>query len=130
MKEILIDTSVWIEYFCNKKSKISQRVRLFLEEGKVRMTEPVKAELLSGTRDISGYNKLRCFLDVLPFCSGLIPKIWDEIGKVRFDLARKGQQVHLIDLWIALIAKEYNLSLFTLDKDFKRIRKIVPMDLI
>lgn len=51
MKSILIDTSVWIEFFA-KKSKLDQdqivSIKECIREDEVVLVEPIRAELLSG----------------------------------------------------------------------------------
>ena len=42
---------------------------------------------------------------------------------------RRGFQVSIADLVVAAVASHHRRELFTLDQDFARIRKVLPLDL-
>lgn len=54
--------------------------------------------------------------------------LWPRVAEARFTLARQGQQVHLVDLMIAVVASAYGCLLLTRDKDFLAIARVVPLD--
>jgi predicted nucleic acid-binding protein len=49
-EKILIDTSVWIDYFQNKPSSISEKVDGILSENNIYIPKIVIAELIQGVR--------------------------------------------------------------------------------
>ena len=48
-------------------------------------------------------------------------KTTDIYGAVKAALANKGRPIPYNDVWIAAIAIQYNLPLYTFDKDFKEV---------
>ncbi len=50
MKNVLIDTSAWIDYFRNGSGFIGDMVTDLIQDDKTFMTGPVIAELLHGVR--------------------------------------------------------------------------------
>jgi predicted nucleic acid-binding protein len=55
--------------------------------------------------------------------------MWDQVADARFALARTGFQAAIADLVIAITALQAGHSLLSRDRDFERIRAIVPVDL-
>jgi predicted nucleic acid-binding protein len=121
---VLVDTSVWVEYFRRGESRSAILLDELLEAGVVVMCAPVKAEVLSGAPAKAQFQKLKDLLEGLPMSEA--PKdMWDRIAQTRFLLARKGIQATVIDLWIAIVAEQEQLLMWTLDKDFLAIRDVV-----
>ena len=54
----------------------------------------------------------------------------DRVGAARFALARHGTPAHLVDLLIVITASSLEHALLTRDRDFARIARIVPLDLV
>jgi predicted nucleic acid-binding protein len=104
------------------------RVGELLDEGAALICGPVAAELLSGARTSGEYALLRHLaggLESLPDPEGA----WSRVAEYRFALARSGFLVGLIDLLIAATALDAGLTLLTRDRDFARIRTVVPIEL-
>ena len=62
---ILVDTSVWIDFFRRKKDLVPE-FKLLLEARKILAFEPVFSELLFGVRSQREEKVLRSFWEVLP----------------------------------------------------------------
>ena len=122
---VLVDSSVWIQ--CLKEGNSLQREQLdrLLADDRVAICGPIKAEVLSGARSLDDFNKLSSWFEGLNNLSIDNDKIWNLIAEKRFKLARKGVQQKLIDLLIACVANEHQVSLWTLDEDFERMRDVV-----
>ncbi len=56
-------------------------------------------------------------------------RIWPRVADYRFTLARGGFLAGLLDLVIAVTALDAAMPLLTRDRDFERIRKVVPIEL-
>lgn len=125
---ILVDSSVWIAYLTNKPASIAQTVEDYLPTGVLATSDPIVTEVTSGARSKSEFDKLKTFFTPI---GSLTPptNIWEEIARHRFELQRQGYQCKLIVLWIAVVAKEYQIPLWTLDKDFEIISQNVPLEL-
>jgi hypothetical protein len=124
---VLADTSVWIEYFRNGQNQAAEALDDLLSNGRVVICGPVMAEVLSGIKSPRYFTELKNRLSVL---DDLKPPddIWYIIARKRAFLLTKGFQSSLIDLWIAHVAFEYGVLLWTLDKDFNPITQAIPFE--
>ncbi len=52
----------------------------------------------------------------------------DLYGRVKSKLKFKGKQIPENDIWIAAVAIQFNLPLFTSDKHFKEVENIVMVE--
>ena len=126
---IVVDTSVWIDYFRRGTSTAAQRLEKLLHEEVVFLTPVIRAELLSGTPTQQAYDLLKDRLSVIPLLEGP-SHLWDLVAQGRFRLARKGIQASLIDVSIAVVARHHRCALYSLDKDFSQISKVLPLNLL
>jgi len=117
MNRVLADTSIWLEYFNRPKSEYAERLAEFLEIEVVYITGIILAELLQGAKTHAEFNLLRNNLKVLPLLKET-DKTWEKVGKLSFDLQRKGIVTPLSDCLIAVLAQENNCQVFTLDNHF------------
>lgn len=111
---ILVDTSVWIEFFRRRKDLVSE-FNLLLEAQKLLAYEPVFSELLFGIRNEREGNIIRSFWEVLPkveFGSGSMMKAADLANNE--DFQNKG--IGLMDALIIKACLDNNCLLWTLDK--------------
>ena len=111
---ILVDTSVWIDYFRKSNNEIDELVSFYLDEGRIVALSPVFGELLQGVRD------RREEAIVLDHWRNL-PKVDEsslfiEGGRIssRYKLFAAG--VGLIDCYIMAAAKIHKLEILSLDK--------------
>ena len=88
----------------------------------------IVAEILSGCRSEKHFRKLDGYLQTLPKISPP-ENVWEKISLYRFKLTKKGYQVGIPDLLIAITASEHQRVLFTKDQQFKAIAKIIPLEL-
>ena len=124
---VLVDSSVWVNYFRQGLSKEAETLDQLLSLGLVATCDPIKAEIISGAPSMPEFVKLRELLEAILFFK-TPSDIWNKIAEQRFLLARKGIQSGLIDLWIANTAKENNALIWTFDKDFSSIIKIIHFE--
>ena len=127
MSDTLVDTSAWIAYLRGDLPAV-RRIDPLLADGRVAIAGPVAAEVLSGARTRAEFDLLRRILhglDRLPEPES----VWDRVAEHRFSLARQGCQASLVDLVIALSALDAGHSLLTRDVDFRRIQKVVPVEI-
>ena len=123
MNRVLADTSIWVEYFNRPKSEYARRLAEFLEIEVVYITGIILAELLQGAKTHAEFNLLRNNLKVLPLLKET-DKIWEKVGKLSFDLQRKGIVIPLSDCLIAVLAQENNCQVFTLDNHFTYVPQL------
>ena len=129
MSAILADSSVWIEFFRRSDSEPSQEFKSLLRTKQVCTTGLVIAEILSGTRNESEYEFIRMSLNAVPRINEPAD-CWEQVGRTRFLLARKGLKISIPDALLTVIALSNHKTLFTLDKVFKIIAKHLPLKIL
>ena len=120
---VLVDTSVWIQYFNRLDSKPGKSVEGLLREGRVVGTGIVLTELLQGTQIEKEFNAILESMAALPFLE-TTQNTWIKAGRISYTLRRKGITIPTTDLVIASIALEYDCLIFSLDPHFEKIPDI------
>jgi predicted nucleic acid-binding protein len=125
---ILIDTSVWIDFFSSSPGRAGHELRRMIEEADpFALTGVVIAEVLQGLkRDahrIELHLSLWEMLEPLGFSTYSHAASISRLGRSR------GVSLTTIDTVIAAIAIERDAVLFTLDKDFTRIARFTQLRL-
>jgi len=126
---ILIDTSVWIEYFRDRFSVLSNKVDEALSEKEVLVPKIVIAELIQGAKSEREVSIIRDFVEAFSVIDQT-EETWFKAGYLSFNLKKKGKIVNLTDCYIAVIAQENSCPIFTLDEHFKHIQKSLDISLI
>ena len=98
--DVLVDTSVWIEYFNRPGSQFGESVVQILKKGKVVCTGIVLTELLQGAKIKREFDAILEGLLVLPYLETTL-KTWIEAGRMSYSLRRKGITIPTTDLIIA-----------------------------
>ena len=116
---VIADTSVLIAFFKGKSEYVEEISRL-LQENRLVVTGIIIAELLQGLKGLSEEQRISDLLTALSPIE-LTTDLWVKAGKMSLSLRRKGVNLPLTDIAIAILAIEYDLTLFTLDNHFKQI---------
>jgi len=117
---IVVDTSVWIDYFRQQKLVAQESIEIALKEGRVYVPPIVVAELLSSTMRSVQRNELELFLRELAWCECDITH-WIRVGALRASLAMNGYSVSTPDAHIAQCAIDLNAILYSKDAIFRKI---------
>jgi len=125
---ILVDSSVWIDFFSSSPSSAGAELRRMIGEAEpFALAGVVVTEILQGLkRDVSRLEHYLSQWDMLE------PKGFSTYREAAFifrSARAKGVAVATVDALIAAIALERGATLFTLDKDFSRIASIVQLPL-
>ncbi len=125
---ILIDSSVWIDFFSSKPGRGGAELRRMIEESEpFALTGVVVAEVLQGlTRDAGRIEKFLAQWDMLE-PQGF--ETYREAAAIYRAARARGVSLTTIDTLIAAIALEHGASVFTLDKDFSRIARMTGLGL-
>jgi len=125
---ILVDSSVWIDFFSSSPGRAGRELRRMIEESEpIALTGVVVAEVLQGlTRDAGAIEEFLGQFDVLE-PRGL--ETYRAAAAIYRAARGKGVSLTTIDTLIAAIALEHHASLFTLDRDFTRIALIAGLTL-
>ncbi len=119
MDRVLIDTSIWIEFF-RSASRAGDELERLLREDTVWTCGIVAFELLQGVK--SGREK-SIIMDTLLNLEYIEMSWshWQKAADMSIRIKENGLALPLSDLFIASIAVEHDLRVFTLDKHFKKI---------
>jgi predicted nucleic acid-binding protein len=120
LDKVLVDTSVWIEFFRKKEPSYSRVLKL-LDEDKICCIGIVLAELIQGARSGEEIKTLKDFTHVFYFLdeSG---KLWEKAGELSCSLKRSGKQIGLSDCYIAIAANNEKVGILTMDNHFDTIK--------
>jgi predicted nucleic acid-binding protein len=125
---ILVDTSVWIDFFSSSPGRAGGELRRMIEEAEpFALTGVIVTEILQGlrrdVRRIEHYLSLWEMLEPGGFST------YREASAISRLARSKGISLTTIETLIAAISLEHHASLFTLDKDFSHIARITPLRL-
>ncbi|QDH79627.1 PIN domain-containing protein [Echinicola soli] len=124
MNGVLVDTSVWIEYFRGNPDFIKPGLQL-IEEGNAFSLEVIFAELAQGAKHEKEVNFITEFFSNMKLLD--YPGLTFGAGIYSQENKLVQYGVGLIDSIIILCAKTYNLKIWTLDE---KIRRFVGYDMI
>jgi predicted nucleic acid-binding protein len=125
---ILVDSSVWIDFFSSSPGAAGAELRRLIEEAEpLALTGVIVTEVLQGlTRDASVIERYLGMWEMLE------PRgfpTYREAAAIFRAARRKGIRLTTIDSLIAVIALERRATVFTLDEDFSRIARISALSL-
>ena len=125
---ILVDTSVWIDFFSSSPGRAGKELRRLIDEIEpFALTGVVVAEILQGlTRDV---NRIERYLSLWEMLEPRGFSTYREASEISRLARSKGISLTTIDSLIVALALEHRASLFTLDKDFSRVARITALRL-
>jgi predicted nucleic acid-binding protein len=128
MPLILVDSSVWIDFFSPLPRRAGRELRRMIADAEpFALTGVVITEILQGlTRDAGRIERYLSMWEILE------PRGFATCREAAaiFRLARaKGLTLTTIDTLIAAIALDHGATVFTLDKDFSRIARVTNLRL-
>lgn len=133
---VLVDTPVWSTAFRRRSSGLNQRQRGLREglenliaEGRVALLGAIRQELLSGIREERQFlrlrNLLRAFSDVV-----LSSDDYEEAARFGNQCRAVGVATSPVDLLICAVASRRDWPILTVDQDFIRYGKHLPIRLL
>jgi predicted nucleic acid-binding protein len=125
---ILVDSSVWIDFFSSSPGRAGAELRRMIEEAEpFALTGIVVAEVLQGlTRDA---RRIEQYLAQWEMLEPRGFETYREAAAIYRAARAKGVTPTTIDTVIAAIALEHNAGVFALDQDFSRIARITRLAL-
>lgn len=126
--KILIDTSVWINFFRKRNDELIEKIKFLLESERAVYTGIVALELINGAK---GQKELQTLYDAFSAMEKIDEQkdTYFNAGKMGYELARKGHTLGAVDLLIAQIAMENDTGLLSSDEHFKVIAKHSKLEL-
>ena len=125
---ILVDTSVWIDFFSSSPGRAGRELRRLIEEVEpFALTGVVVTEVLQGlTREV---NPIERYLSMWELLEPRGFSTYREASAISRLARSRGISLTTVDTLIAAIALERQASLFSLDKDFSRVARITALRL-
>ncbi|MBI5185181.1 MAG: PIN domain-containing protein [Nitrospinae bacterium] len=127
--KVLIDTSVWIEFFRKKDSPVSRMLREFLKMDQACYAGPIAVELYQGAKTQQEILVLEQLFQTISYVE-ITREHYHHAGLISQRAARKGKTFSTVDVVLATVAQKEGLSLFSLDSHFKDIAKYCDVHLI
>ena len=116
---ILVDSSVWIDYFNGRETKETNFLHDTFSTDTICVGDIIIAELLQGFRSDKNHRLARELLLELPCYRMLNPELALKSSDNYRKLRKKGITVRQsVDVWIATFCIESKLPLLFSDKDF------------
>ena len=117
--KILVDTSVWIEYF-KDQGALSAFIDKELLAENIYMAGPVISELLQGAKTENDLRALVSSIDGVPFIEARLSD-WKLAGELSFRSRKKGITIPITDCLIGAIALNNDAAVMSLDQHFIHI---------
>ncbi len=120
---ILVDTTVWVDFFRGTDSRFGRTLRRLLEqEEDLCLTGIHLTEILQGVRDDLSHQQIRRRLLAFPIYQPEGVSTYLHAADIYRYCRKKGKTVRkTVDCIIAAVAIENNLRLFHNDRDFNQI---------
>jgi hypothetical protein len=124
--EILVDTSVWIDFFKGIKSAASGILyKMLAAEDSICISDIILAETLQGFRSDEDFESARTHLLLFPIYSLRSPDSYLKAAQLYRMCRKKGITIRkTIDCLIAQTAIDHHLILLHQDNDFDKIASV------
>jgi predicted nucleic acid-binding protein len=128
---ILVDTSVWIDYFNGNPTWQTDLLDHYLSDEPIVIGDLILTEILQGFRSDRDYNTAKSFLNALPFCQMGGYHVAIQSAQNYRQLRKAGITVRkTIDVIIATFCMLEGLALLHDDRDFEPIADHFPLKAI
>jgi len=119
MSNVLVDTSIWIDFFRGKSSKPIQLFHDMIGDDRIVIAISTRLELLAGMKKKDLVKMQKLFSSLITLYPNehtwVAIESWIKQGKMQ------GQHFGIADLIIGALATEHDLSLWSNDDDFRRM---------
>ena len=123
LPRVLVDTSVWIEFFNRPASAEATVLGELIEQDMVVLAGVVIAEIIQGVRSKEERELLEASLSVLPFIED-DREDWVSAGRLLAELRIRGIAVPITDAILAQLCLRHDLAIYTLDNHFDHFPKL------
>jgi len=128
---IVVDSSVWIDYFNGKATRQTDLLNSLLGREPVVIGDLMLAEVLQGFRDDADFHRAKSLLDRLVFRPMLGKELAIKSAENYRYLRRKGVTVaKTIDVMIATFCVWSDLPLLHSDRDFQPMEKHLGLQVV
>lgn len=122
---ILVDTSVWVDFFNRRNSIYSQKLKeLIKNEEELCLVDIIITEILQGINDDTLFDEIKTYLFDFPIFKAKDIDTYIRTADIYRICRKNGRPIRkTIDALISAIAIENNLEIFHNDRDFDTISK-------
>lgn len=125
---IIVDSSVWIDYFNGYMSQETDRLDELLYQGEAQILDLIMTEVLQGFSKDKEFRTALQLLKKVPCYNSLTSELAIESAVNFRTLRSKGVTVRkTIDMIIATWCIEHGAKLLHKDKDFRYITNVLPL---
>ena len=125
---ILVDTSVWIDFFSRSPGRGGVELSRMIEEAEpFALAGIIVTEILQGLR--RNADRIERYLSLWDVLEPVGFSTYREAAAIARHARSKGVSLSTIDCLITAIAIEHRAILFSLDKDFLQISRFTPLQL-
>ena len=117
---ILVDTSIWIEFFNKTETRSGDSLQQILLEGRAATAGIILTELLQGARNEKEFEAILTIVSAVPVLEATL-ETWIQAGRISFGLRRKGVTIPTTDVVIGTLALQNECQVFSLDPHFEKI---------
>ena len=119
---IIVDTTVWIDFFQDKSTPQTEMLQHILNAGEdVCICGVILAEVLQGIREDTDYTKVSSHFEAFLFLP-MHRRTFEHAAQLYRTLRRKGITIrNAVDCMIASVAIEHDIALLHNDRDFNPI---------
>ena len=118
---ILVDSNIIIDFWRTGR----EDYRKVFTENEICLSGIVKAELLHGARNKKDFTKIKHALAGFPMAD-FRQELWDDAGKLLYDLRISGIKVPFQDALLAVQAARFHYLIWSSDKHFELIIEALP----
>src|SRR3990172_5613050 len=112
--------AIAMKEFIEPQSAVGKKLETLIMKNSVWICGVVLFELVQGVRTEDEKAKVLDALSNLSYAE-MTKDLWQKAGELSASVKKKGLNLPLSDIFIAALAIEHNLKIFTLDKHFEQI---------
>lgn len=126
---ILVDSSVWIDFFKGSNTDPVQILeRLLQEEEDLSLADYILTEVLQGFKKDTDFERARKYFLLFPIYSLSSPDSYIQAARIYRLCRQRGITIrNTMDCLIAQTALENDLVLLHDDSDFDRLAEVIPL---
>ena len=122
MTDIMLDSSVWIDYFRKGQGEIFNRVDMLLDQNRIVLCGIVEFEIIQGIREKERHTIKELF-GALPYVD-FLRRDFVRAGEILNSLRKTGITIPPSDCLIATLCIRLDIMLLTFDKHFEAVSNL------
>lgn len=125
---ILVDSSIWIEYWKTADSPYSLSLKNLIESDQAAINGLIYHECVQGARNESDLHKLERLLKSITFLT-MPDHLWMDSARLSFKMKLKGINLTTVDCLLAAHALHNHSPLFSKDRIFEKVAQYSELKL-